>query len=447
MIHHRRADTPAPAAFTTLNHHASTMRFMNRHSLHPRWIFVALLALPFAGASLRAQAAPAPAPDSIVAPPPMPGSGTENVIGESGWKARPGDAEREASSRLDAEVRRVTQQLYGQGRRVIGGVTYAVTFTERRMGGSAEYQARMRRQINWVSNAPSRMALLERVRLAQANTGNNKAMSPVVPGQEQVAALIAPASGVPAGEEITYLEEELARRALAKPALAGRYSPTFSAMKITRAAVTVGDEVVTLPSAVVTDQFTIENHTDAAQTRHYQKTLRVTESEGYSFAKSVQSTDNVTATLSYSPANAAGFGGSIQGSKTWQMTIAKTTSHQLEQSKEFAESFDLVVDPHTALTNTITREVIRQSFSLRGPITFDGTITTLRTVKDVYACGPFGTKRCSRQKTTSYADKLSDILSPEERTVSVDGKVTLATAESTRSTSVVNTRKLDVVAQ
>jgi hypothetical protein len=340
------------------------------------------------GATLRTDAA---APVSL--------SGTEIVRAESGWHDSPGDAEREASTALDAAVVRETDRLRAAGKRVIGGLTHSALVEERSEAGRSSFKCNMRRDLNWVEEA------------------------------QRVMGMVSGPVGPMSGEQVA-LEATLIGRAQAHPTLAGLHSPVFTNPRITNSNVTLGDVIVSTPTSAVSEEFVFNNASDQQQTKTFTIRLSVTNGEVFVYNRGIVTTTEATANLKI---DAIGVGAS--GRFTRQVSISNSTTSSTTTVKDYTEQFTQTIPPRTSLRLRTTREIINQEYSLKGPVTFDGTITAYRTYKDVYGCGEFNTRRCSRMKTTAHPVTLSNLLSAQDRTLEVDGKLTIHSSENTRTTT------------
>src|SRR5690606_26962733 len=104
-------------------------------------------------------------------------------------------------------------------------------------------------------------------------------------------------------------------------------------------------------------------------------------------------------------------------------------------NRTYTEEFSQRVDPYKTLVIKIRREILTDLYKLDGYIVFDGEVKIVHKYKDVYACGPFGTSRCSRIKTSNETLKLSQLLTAAERTLQLNGKVTISSSENTKTTT------------
>lgn len=324
---------------------------------------------------------------------------------ESGWNPSVGDAEYEAQRAIEAQIQSTMRRLESTGRSVVGGTSYSTNCRERRNGEYLEYMCFARSDIHWVEQP----GLVE----------DNLKAAPAAPGADIV------------------VEQELLARA--RPAIKPDGSTTLrlKTLRIVKSDVKTGALISSLPSSVARKQYIVNNATDQHQKKSITLSVTTREGEVFRFTNSVTTANEIQFGLKFSIADAS-------GRRAWTTVIGRERTSSREVTEAHTEEFTQEVPPHTTLVVTITREVLSEVFALSGTITFDGTIESVRTVKDVYACsrGPFRTGRCVRMKTTKKSYDLSQLLPEQRRTIKVDGRATISSSANTTSTTTYESRPL-----
>lgn len=328
-------------------------------------------------------------------------SGTEVVYAESNWYYSLGEAERDCIVRLDQKVFSTTQRLEREGKRTIGSTNYSIQSDERVWNDKIEYKCSGTTEINWVS-------IMENLKSSNKSTFSFT-QNPI----------------------IVVLEDEMLNR-FKKKYTQGYHSMELKNIQILKSDIKVGKKVSSLPSTYNEENYILQNCTSQVQTKNVRLTVVTTEGENYLFNRSIMTRDSTTAGLSF---NVSGFNPSISQVQSRDLTISSTRGAMISRNETYQEDFSQVVNPLKALIIKIRREIINEVFILEGPILFDAKVIVTDRWKDVYACGIFGTDRCSRWKEETKTFMLSQILSEEERTFQLDGNVSISSSKNTRTTS------------
>ena len=236
--------------------------------------------------------------------------------------------------------------------------------------------------------------------------------------------------GVYLSGEFVVLEAELHRRFKTK--FRGSYDTIepISEIVILMSDVKVGDKISSLPSSIAQETYTLNNNSDDTQTKRIVVKVKTEERETISFEKAITTGNENKFKLGF---EIKGLRAESETTSTRQTSITNKTEATTTRTREYEEQFEQKIGPRKRLVITIKREVLTDIYALQGTIVFDGRIKVKHQTKDVYACGPLGTGRCSRWKNKDRVFNLSDILSVEERTLSLAGKATISSSANTKT--------------
>ena len=337
---------------------------------------------------------------------PKTSSGTEYAYAQSDWHYSLGDAERDCIQKIEGEISSIVSSLESGGKRVVGSTHYSIDSEEREVGDKVEYRCSSSSEINWVEN----------------NSLNKNKQKGIDLSDKMV---------VQNNPSFTILEDELLNRFKKK------YKKSYTTMEfnnivVLESNVSVKDKISSLPSSFSEEIYVSENPTNTQQTKNIKISVSTTEGERVTLDKSITTRNETQFGFGFT-AKVFNANGSIKQSIEMKIGSSRETSRTINRT--YTEEFSQKVEPYKTLIIKIKREVLTDLYKLGGYLVFDGEVKIIHKYKDVYACGPFGLDRCSRTKTSTQTLKLSQLLSLEERTLNLDGQVTISSSENTKTTT------------
>lgn len=361
-------------------------------------------------------------------------SGTETVSAQSGWYDTVGEAEAALYDLLDDRADQVESRLESSGKRVIGHSRSSADCDEREPdSGSVTYSCSGSVDINWVSDDE-----------VSANRSGLAAGLTHKIGQKGTFASDQSGTAPDAAADQSFPVERVVIENYLLDQFKKKYGKNYDELTLDSIAVaysdlTVGDVISQLPQSVSTETYEFSNGSSSEQSLSVNLGVTALEREKYNFRKQVVTgrketyTVKVSGEYKFGSIGSVGAEASAQTEKTRTVTLGSDSETERSVTRKFEENFTQKVPAKTLMFVKVQREITNNVYALRGGVTFDGQVTVVRKWKDVYACGPFGTSRCSRTKSSSTPVQLSQILTDAQRTIDMSGEVLVSSAANTKT--------------
>lgn len=199
-------------------------------------------------------------------------------------------------------------------------------------------------------------------------------------------------------------------------------------VSIERSDVRLGTKLNSLPVSISEQDYVARNATSQEQTRSFKINITVVDRESYTFARALVSRQTNSTTMGF---NIYGVSASTTGGTERSLTLNCTTVNEITNTRNYSEEFEQRVRPNTVMIIKVRRLSTNDVYSILGSLTIDGTVTVTTRHGDWYGCGPFNTDRCHRWRTRHTPYRLSSLLSAEQRTFDMGGRVTMSSSENT----------------